>query len=257
MTVYIGTSGYQYKHWRGVFYPKPARGLDELAFYAERFASVELNGTFYKLPDADVFADWKSRVPEDFTFVVKASRFLTHIKRLRDPEEPVQRLMSRAERLGGKLGPVLLQLPPQLHLDAGRLRATLAAFPRGQRVAVELRHDSWFTSEIRSLLEEFNAPLCLADRGAEIISPEWRTADWGYIRFHSGSGRPPSCYTRKTLADRARMIERLFGSADVYAYFNNDGFGCAIRDASLFAKELVKFGLNPTRVPKPLVLKKP
>jgi uncharacterized protein YecE (DUF72 family) len=256
MTVYVGTSGYQYKHWRGIFYPKPAHGLDELAFYADRFASVELNGTFYKLPDAGVFDDWRGRVPAGFVFAVKASRFLTHLKRLKEPEEPVERLMSRAARLEDKLGPVLLQLPPNLQFDTGRLRATLAAFPSGQRVAVEFRHDSWYTRETRGLLEEFDAALCIPDRDARLLGPEWPTAGWGYLRFHAGSGRPPGCYLKETLEERAQLVQRLFGGRDVHAYFNNDGYGCALRDAAIFAQALRRLGLAATRVPENFDLKR-
>src|SRR6266567_2869966 len=193
MTVYIGTSGWQYRQWRGPFYPRRVRGLDDLAFFAERFQTVELNGTFYKLPAAETFEDWASRVPDSFIFAVKASRFLTHIKRLRDPEEPVERLMDRAEHLGAKLGPVLLQLPPQLRQDLGRLEESLAAFQSAHsepvegrahdrvRVAVEFRHESWFTSETRELLERHDAALCIADgtqvgarHAVPLRTPEWR-----------------------------------------------------------------------------------
>src|SRR5690349_8652101 len=128
MPAYVGTSGWQYRHWRGAFYPRLARGPDELAFYAARFATVELNGTFYRLPEAATFTGWAARTPADFIFAVKASRYLTHIRRLREPAEPVQRLMDRAGRLGAKLGPVLLQLPPTLQADAGLLRDTLQEF---------------------------------------------------------------------------------------------------------------------------------
>jgi uncharacterized protein YecE (DUF72 family) len=242
VTAFVGTSGWQYKHWRGPFYPLRPRVKDELAFYAERFRTVELNASFYHLPAAETFSDWAARVPEDFIFAVKASRYLTHIKQLRDPEEPVQRLLDRAGCLGAKLGPVLLQLPPALQEDTGRLRAALAAFPRQVRVAVEFRHESWFTAEIRSLLEEFGAALCLADRRAEWQTPCWRTADWGYVRFHGGLGEPFTCYEPQTLATRAETIERLWGDADAYAYFNNDPHGCAVRDARSFAAVLAEHG---------------
>jgi len=142
MPLYIGTSGWQYRHWLGRFYPRDRRPHDDLAYYAARFQSVELNGTFYKLPEAGTFDDWRDRTPPDFVFAMKASRFLTHIKRLNEPHEPVTRMMERASHLGAKLGPVLLQLPPQFTRDTNRLRVALAEFDAHARVAVEFRHDS-------------------------------------------------------------------------------------------------------------------
>ncbi len=183
---------------------------------------------------------------------MKASRFLTHIKRLRDPREPVERMIARASRLGAKLGPVLLQLPPDLQRDTGRLRDALAAFDPGTRVAVEFRHASWFADDVRALLESHDAAMCIADRGSRLITPAWRTAEWGYLRFHEGLASPPSSYGDAALDARAALVERLFGpDADVYAYFNNDAFACALRDAARFAAAARRHGLHPTRVPPP------
>ena len=249
MPAYVGTSGWQYRHWRGVFYPRPARGLDELALYAARYASVELNGSFYRLPEASTFAGWAARTPADFVFAVRASRYLTHVRRLRDPAEPVRRLMDRAGRLSAKLGPVLLQLPPTLHADAGLLRDVLRAFNHAARVAVECRHESWFTDETRRVLEQEDAALCLADRGSRWLTPMWRTANWGYVRFHWGSGEPESCYTTPALEARAHEIARLWPGEDLYVYFNNDPHACALRDASLFAAFLERDGIDCARTP--------
>jgi len=136
MPIYVGTSGWQYKHWLGRFYPRNPKPADDLAFYAARFQTVEINYSFYRLPDAETFAAWARRVPDDFIFAVKASRYLTHLKRLADPEEPVERLLSRARRLGPKMGPVLLQLPPDMRCDIDRLHCVLSAFGRDVHVAV-------------------------------------------------------------------------------------------------------------------------
>jgi uncharacterized protein YecE (DUF72 family) len=125
VSIIIGTSGWEYAHWRGRFYARAALGTDDLTFYADRFQAVEVNGTFYRLPTTETFARWKARVPPDFVFAIKASRYLTHVRRLRDPTEPVQRLLERAQPLGERLGPVLLQLPPNLMLDSDLLAATL------------------------------------------------------------------------------------------------------------------------------------
>lgn len=252
MPLYIGTSGWQYKHWLGRFYPRDPRPNDDLRFYAQRFQTVEINVSFYRLPEADTFAAWERRAPADFIFAVKASRYLTHLKRLIDPEEPVERLMSRACRLGLKLGPVLLQLPPDLTCEPDRLRRTLAAFGGAVRVAVEFRHESWFTDGIRDLLAAHNAALCLADRRAELLTPAWRTADWGYIRFHGGLAVPEPCYGPATMADRARLTADLWGpDVPVFAYFNNDPEGCALIDAYYFAEAAHRTGLHPTRTAHP------
>jgi uncharacterized protein YecE (DUF72 family) len=251
MPLFVGTSGWQYRHWVGRFYPRGPRPADDLVFYAARFQTVELNGTFYRLPAAATFAAWAQRTPPDFVFALKASRYLTHIKRLKDPTEPVQRLMARAVHLGVKLGPVLLQLPPTLSRDIGRLRDALAAFSAGVRVAVEFRHESWFTDETRRLLELHGAALCLADRGSKLVTPAWRTADWGYVRFHWGTATPASCYEPEVLAARAELVATLWGpAAAVYAYFNNDPHACALADAVVFAAAARRVGLQPTRVPE-------
>lgn len=256
MPVHIGASGWQYRHWRtGRFYPRGLKTIDELPFYAERFQVVEVNNTFYRLPESGVFANWAARTPADFVFVVKASRYLTHIKRLKDPEEPVNLFMQRAQRLGRKLGPVLLQLPPNFPCDLARLEATIAAFPNDVRLAVEFRHRSWFVDEVRLVLERHNAALCIADRHSRLVTPDWRTADWGYIRFHEGSAHPHPCYGEAALESRAALLHRLFARDDeIYAFFNNDPRGCAIRDASVFARAVERQGLEPTRVPVPIAV---
>jgi uncharacterized protein YecE (DUF72 family) len=180
---------------------------------------------------------------------VKASRYLTHIKRLGDPEEPVGRLLDHARHLGAKLGPVLVQLPPTLKADPAALARTLRAFPPGVRVAVEPRHDSWWTDQVRDLLASHGAALCLAD-SPQRHTPVWRTADWTYLRLHQGTAAPSPCYDRPALAAWARRLADLVGpDADAYVYFNNDPGGCAVRDAVWFAEEASAAGLHPTRVP--------
>jgi uncharacterized protein YecE (DUF72 family) len=250
LTVWIGTSGWQYRHWLGRFYPDRPRIDDDLAYYAARFATVELNGTFYRLPAPDTFDAWRRRVPDDFVFAVKASRFLTHIKRMRDPGEPVARLMSRTARLGEKMGPILLQLPPTMRCDEGLLNETLEAFPRDPRIAIEFRHDSWFTRSTRRLLERRGVALCIADRASRLASPAWDTSEWGYMRLHAGQGSPESCYGRQALEARAQLVRAVYGpDAHVFVYFNNDGHGCALRDARRFALYAARQGLEVSRVP--------
>src|SRR5688500_9872866 len=161
--ILVGTSGWQYRDWRGPFYPEGLPQRRWLEHYAEHFATVEVNNAFYRLPERETFAKWRARTPDDFCVAVKVSRYLTHVKRLSDPEEPVARFVGRATALGDRLGPVLLQLPPTLRADPAALDATLAFFPRDVRVAVEPRHESWWTSETESVLKGHDAALCWAD----------------------------------------------------------------------------------------------
>jgi uncharacterized protein YecE (DUF72 family) len=247
--VLVGTSGWQYRDWRGRLYPPRLAQARWLEHYAERFATVESNNAFYRLPEPATFAAWAERTPPGFVMAVKASRFLTHVKRLRDPEEPVARLVDHARHLGRRLGPILLQLPPTLKADVAALDRALQAFPPGIRVAVEPRHDTWWSDETRELLSVRGAALCLADSPRR-HSPIWRTADWTYLRLHQGTARPHPCYDRHTLAAWARRLADLVGPrADAYVYFNNDPGGCAVRDAIWFAREAAAAGLDPTRVP--------
>ncbi|MHC3475047.1 DUF72 domain-containing protein [Streptomyces sp. 7R007] len=250
MTLFVGTSGWQYKDWRGVLYPAGCPTRLWLEEYTRHFATVEINNAFYRLPARETFEAWRERVPRDFTVAVKASRFLTHIKRLRDPEEPVDRLMTHAAGLGDRLGPVLLQLPPTLKADAGLLDACLACFPPGTRVAVEPRHDSWWTPEVRKVLEARAAALCWADVLSRPSTPLWRTADWGYVRFHQGRARAWPHYGRQALETWVERITRTWSAdEDVYAYFNNDPTGAAVRDATVFAKAARTRDLRVTRTP--------
>jgi uncharacterized protein YecE (DUF72 family) len=248
MPVRVGTSGWQYKDWRGVLYPPGLAQSRWLHQYTRSFATVELNNAFYRLPSRETFVKWCERTPPDFVMAVKASRYLTHIKRLREPEEPVQRLMTAAFGLGDRLGPVLLQLPPTMRADAGLLDACLACFPAGVRVAVEPRHDSWRTDEIRDVLCRRGATLCWADRGSRPITPLWRTADWGYVRFHVGAAQPWPHYGRAALQTWARRIADTWpAEADVFAYFNNDPGGAAVRNAVSFARIVAQTGRSVTR----------
>ena len=239
--VLIGTSGWQYRHWRGVLYPEGVPQRRWLAHYAEHFACLEVNNAFYRLPERSVFEGWREQTPDGFVVAVKVSRYLTHIKRLQDPTEPVQRLLHRADGLGDQLGPFLLQLPPNLPAAPERLDACLAAFPQHARVAVEPRHDSWWSDEVQQVLARHNAALCWADRGSHPITPLWATAGWGYLRLHEGAAQPWPSYGRQALTTWLDRIEATWpGSVsgpergagpDVFVFFNNDQRGAAVRDA--------------------------
>ena len=253
MTWWIGTSGWQYRHWRGKLYDglPQARWFDR---YAEAFATVELNVTFYRQPEPAVFEAWARRAPDDFVFAVKASRFLTHIKRLREPQDSVDILLEGASRLGRHLGPILLQLPPDMEAEPGRLAETLAAFPKSIRLAVEPRHRSWFDDEVRGVLRERGAALCWADRRGPRtpVDPAWATAGWGYIRFHSGTASPRGCYGDRALSTWFERIRRTWAErADVFLYWNNDFRGCAPRDAAAFATLARAAHRGVTRAPRP------
>jgi uncharacterized protein YecE (DUF72 family) len=246
--LYLGTSGWQYRHWRGTFYPKKLPQRDWLSYYAERFQTVEVNNTFYNLPDKSVFEQWRERTPKDFLFALKMSRYLTHLKRLHDPAEPVHRFMEGAASLGSKLGPILIQLPPNYQADIESLDRVLDAFDHSIRIAVEFRHESWFTPATRSVLERHKVALCLADSPAR-KQPYWRTADWGFVRFHEGTGRQAPGYERNVLRNWARRLADMWEANDVYVYFNNDTGGYAIKDAITFAELARGEGLSPTRIP--------
>jgi uncharacterized protein YecE (DUF72 family) len=250
----IGTSGWQYRDWRGRFYPRGVPAKRWLEHYAARFATVEVNNTFYRLPPAATFAQWSARVPADFTIAVKASRYLTHYKRLREPSEPVGRLLAHARPLGRHLGPVLVQLPPDLPVALDDLDATLQAFGTAVRVAVEPRHESWFTAELVELLRDHDAALCLADRGSRPITPMWRTARWCYVRFHSGLASPHPCYGAQSLSHWVQRLHDLYSEGpgrevDGYVYFNNDTLGCAVRDAIVFGQVAAAAGTTVSRLP--------
>jgi uncharacterized protein YecE (DUF72 family) len=230
--IYVGTSGWQYRDWRERFYP---RGLPQrlwLEFYAATFATVEVNNAFYRLPERATFEKWRQRTPDGFVVAVKMSRYLTHVRRLADPAEPVARFLDRAAGLDRKLGPVLLQLPPTLRADADQLDATLARFPSHVRVAVEPRHPSWWVPAVRDVLTRRGAALCWADRLGRPVTPLWRTADFGYLRLHEGRATPRPGYGRRALTTWLDRIGDTFGpDVPVYAYFNNDPGAAAVRDA--------------------------
>jgi uncharacterized protein YecE (DUF72 family) len=248
MPLFVGTSGWQYQDWKTVLYPPKTPQRLWLEAYARAFATVECDAAFYRLPPFDTFADWRQRTPDDFVIAVKASRFLTHIKRLRDPQEPVRRLLAAAAGLGDRLGPILLQLPPTLRADPALLDFCLACFPAPVRVAVEPRHDSWWTPAIRDVLERHESALCWADRLSRPVTPLWRTCDWGYVRLHEGRASTGVRYGRRALASWLERISTTWSDeADVYTYFNNDSGGAAVLDASNFARVARRAGLNVSR----------
>jgi uncharacterized protein YecE (DUF72 family) len=241
--VRIGCSGWNYADWReGVFYPPRCPARRWLAYYAERFDTVEVNSSFYRLPRRDAVARWAEQTPSGFVFSVKASRYLTHVKRLREVDAHLPLLLERIAPLvdAGKLGPLLWQLPPTFARDDERLAEALAAFPSDLRHAVEFRHESWFDPQPLDLLAEHGVALVVGDRpdapGPDRPGP---TTDFAFVRFHHGRRGRRGNYSDAELADWARTLRSWATQGDVFAYFNNDWEGFAPRNARRLS-ELLK-----------------
>ena len=237
--VRIGTSGWEYGHWLGRFYPRELPRDRWLEFYATRFDTVELNASFYRLPAAATFERWGRRVPAEFRFAVKASRYLTHVRRLRDPEEPVERLRMRASRMGDRLGPILYQLPPRWRPNPERLERFLGAIAGAADQVIEVRDARWYTPAILAMIEGSGASLCLHDMAGSAPAPQ-RLGPMVYLRFHGSGERYGGSYPSQALAAWADRIAAWAGDGHpVWAFFNNDIGGHAVIDAARL-RELVQ-----------------
>lgn len=227
--IHLGTSGYVYDHWRHLFYPRGLPASRWLQHYARVFSTVELNATFYRLPSEGAVDGWREKTPESFRFAAKGSRYLTHLKRLKDPGPGVDRYFQRIGRLGKKLAVVLWQLPPQMdRADPGRLQAFLEKLPRrGLRHAVEFRSAAWYAREICDVLDAHGAAFCEHDLVP--LRPPRLTGGFRYLRFHGATGKYRGLYGKRALRPVARDL--LATAADAYVYFNNDTLGHALRDA--------------------------
>lgn len=236
--VRIGTSGWAYKHWLGKFYPDDMKADDYLSFYASEFETAEINYSFYKLPSAENYTNWARDVGDDFIFAVKGSRYLTHMKKLKDPADPWHKICATAGVLGHKLGPVLMQFPAHWSKNVDRLREFLECTKNNEceqdsnfRLAFEFRDPSWFCSEVYKILEAYDAALCIAD-SLDFVRKDVVTTDFIYIRYH---GRKPiyaANYSNRELTTEAKKIRKFLESgSDVFAYFNNDGEAHAIKNA--------------------------
>jgi uncharacterized protein YecE (DUF72 family) len=227
--LHIGTSGYHYAHWRGVFYPKNLPKQYWFAYYTRHFDSVEINNTFYRLPPAQTFETWREQAPQDFCYALKFSRYSSHLKHLKEPHASIARFLERASRLREHLGPILVQLPPRWRPDPERLASFLQAAPRDYRWAIELRDPRWLCDEVYALLRNSAAALCIHDLIADY--PRCITADWVYLRYHGVSSG--GSYTQQALIAQASQIEQyLDDGLDVFAYFNNDVHGYAVHNAA-------------------------
>jgi uncharacterized protein YecE (DUF72 family) len=235
--VWVGCSGWNYPHWRETVYPKGLPARRWLEHYATLFDTVEVNYTFYRLPPRSAVANWVEQTPKGFLFSVKASRFLTHMKRLTDMGAGLDRFYERIEPLieSSRLGPVLWQLPERFHRDEERLAAALERLPPG-RHCFEFRHQSWFAAEVYALLRERGVALVIGDHPERPFQPRELTADWTFVRFHYG-GRNGN-YSESELEEWRRRISAWRAHAEVFAYFNNDWEGFAVRNALWLKRHL-------------------
>lgn len=233
----VGCSGWEYPHWRGLYYPEDLPRPAWFGFYSQSFDTVEVNNTFYRLPEPDTFERWAARAPQGFLFAIKASRYLTHRKRLNDPEEPIERLLGRAARLGSHLGPLLYQLPPRWRRDVGRLRTFIEALPTHFMHAIEFRDASWYHAEIYALLDRPHLTVCLHDMAGSELA-EMGVGGFVYMRFHGTNYG--GAYSDEALDRAAHWLsaENRAGRP-VYAYFNNDIGGHAVRDALALRQRLL------------------
>jgi uncharacterized protein YecE (DUF72 family) len=228
---HIGTSGWNYPHWKERFYPEGLPSSNWLGYYAQRLFTVEINNTFNNLPSASTFASWRDGVPEGFIFAIKASRFITHMKKLKDPKDSLERFFERIRHLRERRGPVLFQLPPQWHRNRERLEGFLEALPAGQLFAFEFRDRSWYHEEIYAALEAHNAAFCIYEFAGE-TSPRRITADFVYVRLHGPGGAYQGCYGSPTLARWAEAFSDWNRQGKtVFCYFDNDQNAYAVRNA--------------------------
>ena len=227
--IHIGTSGWIYDHWGKVFYPKECPKTKWLEFYVTHFGTVELNASFYRLPKPQTFENWRKRTPDSFLWAVKANRFITHIKRLKDAEEPLERFHGSVEMLKEKLGPILIQLPPSLSFDEAVLSNFCQHLKVNHRYALEVRHPSWAQERAIDILRDNNIALCISDTAGRYPYIEEDTATFIYIRLHGSKKLYASEYSEEELEAYARKIRDW--SKDIYLYFDNDYGGYAIRNA--------------------------
>ncbi len=245
--IYIGTSGWHYSHWVGPFYPLGMASKEFLPHYASHFTTVEINNTFYHLPTVSTLENWLAQTPKNFLFTCKGSRFITHMKKLKDPEQSIQRFFENIQVLRKKLGPILFQLPPRWRINVDRLETFLKALPKKYRYAFEFRDESWFAQPVYDVLAKHNAAFCLYNL-AGLWTPEIGTADFIYIRLHGPEDVYQGHYPQKILSHWAKKC--LFWARnrkDVYCYFNNDEKAYASQDA-VALRNLVKGQQKKTSV---------
>ncbi|HEX5410298.1 MAG TPA: DUF72 domain-containing protein [Terriglobia bacterium] len=243
--IHIGTSGWHYSHWRGPFYPEDMPDDKMLDYYAQHLQTVEINNSFYRLPSGQTFKSWCDQTPSGFIFAVKASRYITHMKKLKDPESASQKFFAHAEALKKKIGPILFQLPPSWHINVDRLQSFLEALPGGHRYAFEFRDPTWFSAEVTELLKRHDAALCVYDLAGQ-QSPKDLTARFAYLRLHGPaqqkySGRYTRPQLQKWLDLSTEWLQH--GARQVFVYFDNDQSGYAALNAIELQEMAARAGL--------------
>jgi uncharacterized protein YecE (DUF72 family) len=240
-SVRIGTSGWHYKHWLGNFYPAGTPAATYLSYYVQHFNSVEINNSFYKLPSTETLTDWLRAVPENFLFAIKASRFITHMKKLKEPQQSMALFLERIQVLGEKLGPVLFQLPPSWRFNQERFASFLQALPTTCRYAFEFRDQSWYTDSTYQLLQDYNCAFCIYDF-AYHQSPVVITTDFVYVRLHGPENKYDGSYSDQVLSDWASRSKMWISQGkQVYIYFDNDIHGHAPVDAQRLQQMLQNY----------------
>lgn len=236
--IFIGTSGWHYKHWIGTFYPKETKANEQLAYFLKYFDTVEINNSFYRLPTPETFDTWKRSVPDNFLFSVKASRFITHMKKLKDPVLSTEKFFNNVNFLGEKLGPILFQLPPSWQLDYQRLEEFMSHIPAGYQYTFEFRNETWYNEKIYDLLKKYNCAFCIYEIDRH-LSPFLTTADFIYIRLHGPGGKYEGSYSDETLSEWSdKCLKWKAEGKKVYIYFDNDQAGYAAFNA-LRLKDLI------------------
>lgn len=228
--IYIGTSGWSYKHWRGTFYPQEIKVKNHFSYYLQHFNTVEINNSFYRLPSEETFLNWKKIVPDDFIYVIKANRFITHIKKLHDPAVTLAPFMDHVKLLGEKLGPVLFQLPPFMKSNTVLLEAFLEELPKKFPYVFEFRNPDWYKPEVYDLLKKHNCAFCIYELAGH-ISPSLITADFVYLRLHGPGNKYQGSYSDETLQSWADECLKWSETKDVFVYFDNDQNGYAAFNA--------------------------
>jgi len=254
-SVWIGTSGWNYKHWLEVFYPPGLKQKDWFTYYAQHFATVELNNTFYRLPKKSTFEGWRQKAPEEFLYAVKGNRFITHIKKLASPQETLRPFVENVVALEEKLGPVLFQFPPGWKWHRDRVEPfleTLRSDPRtrGWRISFEIRNASWYTEEAFELLRRYDVALCFADWPDLKVQKPLTSSDFVYVRRHGPGALYASGYTDEQIRRDAREIVQWSSEGlDVFVYYNNDAGGWAVRDAKALMDAVEALGCTTVRRP--------
>ncbi|HEU0137489.1 MAG TPA: DUF72 domain-containing protein [Flavobacterium sp.] len=219
--MHIGTSGWHYKHWLGTFYPEGTKADQQFPYYLSKFNTVEINNSFYRLPTIETFQHWRDAVPDDFLYAVKASRFITHMKKLIDPVQSSSRFFENVIGLGDKLGPILFQLPPGWNLNIDRLKDFVEKLPTQFRYVFEFRNQTWYTNEVFELLGKHNCAFCIYDLAGH-MTPLVDTANFVYVRLHGPGDKYQGSYTEEALKEWAFKCQQWLISKDVFVYFDND-----------------------------------